>query len=177
MKKLKKNLVLIAAAIAVTATLCFTAACGESGFEKFANYITANGTLSESTEFVSMSVKADGIDYSAMFYLDDRELVFGIRSDSSGGTDALLLVLGENADICDVMFTSASGSGGTVSAIGVIMLSDPECTRLTLANGAGNADDDMLSAANGYIDRLLGGLDVHLFADSGLKMSDLGFAK
>ena len=174
--RLRKKIFTTAAAVLLAVTTVMLTACGASGFEKCADYVTGHGAAGDG--YYSVNAKSDGTDFSAMYYADAEELVFGVRKKTDGVTDALMLVLGKDADICDLLFTRLSDDETqNYAALGLIMLADPECTSLVIADGEnlGETDYSMVGVANGYIAALLAGADAHLLADAGLRMSDLGF--
>lgn len=176
---MKKKKILVFAVAFVAALLLTTAACGGSGFEKFADFVIENGTSNDENGYVSVNAKNGADDLSAIYYAEDEEIVFGLRRKKDGITQALMLLLGKEADFCTLMFTGQqSGSAeADYAASGMIMLSDPSCKKLIVASGInkGETDYSMCETVNGLISELLVGADAYLLSGSGLEMSDLGF--
>lgn len=174
MKKIIKTL-----CFAAVALVCVSlAACGEKGFKDFAEYITSNGALSADGSFYSVGKFEESNDYRAIYYPDDDELVLGLRAVDENRTDALLLVLSDDSDVCDLLFTRIADGATTPEYAGMtaLMLSSPVCISLTLASGsqAGEKDYSMVTLVNTYITLLLAAQD-DVFAEAGLTMADLGF--
>lgn len=177
--KTGKRIPIAAAAIIFAVMLLAMTACGESSFEKLVSYLEKHSTAAADSGYVAVSVKSDGADLSAMYYADKNELVFGLRKKTDGATEALMLSLGKDSDICTLMFTRQSdvNDAADYAAIGNMMLADSECTKLLIASGEdkGETDLSMVGTVNYYLADLIAGADTYLLAGAGLRMSDLGF--
>lgn len=160
------------------AALLFTA-CGENGFRKVADFIAEKGELSTDGSYTSVTGKGDGAYYSAMYYADDDELAIGLRKNTDDGADAVILIVRDDGDYCDLLFTrqATSEKDPYFAARAKLLPADPICRRLSEADGGNsdNTDAELLALVNGYIVALLTGADAYLFVDSGLRMADLGF--
>lgn len=162
------------------AALLFTA-CGESGFRKVADFITESGTASADGSYTAVTGKGDGAYFSAMYYADDAELAIGLRKNTEDGSDAVILIVREAVDYCDLLFSQQKTGEKDPFYAGrtKLLTADPVCRRLSDADASfGNADNDeaaLLDLVNGYIGTLLAGADTYLFVGSGLSMADLGF--